>query len=431
MEFAALTVVGAFLVLIVIGMPVFMAMGIGAAVGTAMASGADRLFENLALGAFNSLNSFVLLAVPLYILAGTLLEATGLSARLFHFASVWVGGLRGGLGVATVIACSIFAAISGSSVATAATIGYVALPALTSRGYPDHRAAALIAAGGTLGILIPPSIGLLLFGQLTDQSVGALFVAGVIPGIVLALFMAIFTSLSTGTLSGEERVVVTWPQRLEAARQAGPILGLPIFIFVGIYSGFATPTEVAALAVVYVIVMGVAYRRLGVKQFVSAGKRALSGSVMIFMLVAFGSLMTQFLAQTGVPQAVTETIATSGLSHFAIVTLMIAFYVVLGMFLEALSMMLITVPILYPLSHQLGIHPLAFGIFVVLAVEVAQITPPVGINLFTVAGIGKISFATLSRSIIPYVLIMIAMMYLIVYAQQLATWLPATMSYGS
>lgn len=428
MEIAVLVVLGTFLALIAFGMPVFIAMGVGATLGTFMIGGADRLFENMALGSFSALNSFVLLAVPLYILAGTLLEETGLSNRLFTFAAAWVGGLRGGLGVATVVACSIFAAISGSSVATAAAIGLVALPALTSRGYTPERSGALIAAGGTLGILIPPSIGLLLYGALTDQSVGALFVAGVVPGIVLAFFMAIYTSVTADR--DPARVHITWHDRFGALQAAGPILALPVIIFVGIYSGVATPTEVATVAVFYVLIAGLLYRRLTMSQFFQAGSRALTGSVMIFMLVAFGSLLTQFFTQSGVPQALTAVIATSGLSHFLIVTLIILFYLVLGMFLEALSMMLITVPILFPLSQQLGIHPLTFGIFVVLAVEMAQITPPVGINLFTVSSIGKIPFEKLSRSVIPYVLILIGMMYLIVYVQGLATWLPATMRYG-
>lgn len=428
MEFAVVVVLATFITLIAAGMPVFIAMGIGATLGTAMIGGTDRLFENLALGTYNALNSFVLLAVPLYILAGTLLEATGLSARLFTFAASWVGGIRGGLGVATVVACSVFAAISGSSVATAAAIGLVALPALTARGYQADRSGALIAAGGTLGILIPPSIGLLLYGVLTDQSVGALFVAGVVPGIVLAFFMAIYTSVSTPRDPGLRPV--PWSERLQALRAAGPILALPAIIFIGIYTGIATPTEVAAIAVLYILVVGFAYGRLGRRNLVHAGRRALSGSVMIFMLVAFGSLLTQFFTQSGVPQALTRAIAGSGLDHFWIVTLVVVFYVVLGMFLEALSMMLVTVPILYPLAQQLGIHPLAFGIFVVLAVEVAQITPPVGINLFTIASIGKLRFDRLSRAVIPYVLILIGMMYLVVYAQGLATWLPATMRYG-
>lgn len=423
-----LIVLAIFLVMVVVGMPVFMAMGIGATLGMFMLNGADRLLENVALGTFNALNSQVLLAVPLYILAGTLLEATGLSGRLFTFASIWVRGLRGGLGVATVLACSIFAAISGSSVATAATIGMVALPALGARGYSSARSGALIAAGGTLGILIPPSIGLLLFGVLTDQSVGALFVAGVIPGILLAFLMAIYTSVTTPrdiTLPG-----ASWREKLGAFKEAGAILALPVVIFVGIYSGFASPTEVAAVAVLYIIVVGLSTRSLGIAQFLQAGKRAVSGSVMISMLVAFGSLLTQFFTQTGVPQAFTQAIAESGLSHFMIITLIVVFYVVLGMFLEALSMMLLTVPILMPLMVQLGIDPLVFGIFVILAVEVAQVTPPLGINLFAVASVGRIPLEKLAITIIPYVLIMVVMMYLVIYLPGIATWLPATMGYG-
>jgi len=428
MEIAALVVLTTFLGLMAFGMPVFLAMGVGAALGTYMLGGSDRLFADMALGTFNALNSFVLLAIPLYILAGTLLEATGLSTRLFTFASSWVGELRGGLGVATVIASSIFAAISGSSVATAATIGVVALPALTGRGYAPERSGALIAAGGTLGILIPPSIGLLVYGALTDQSVGALFVAGVVPGIVLAFFMALYTSSTTPRELSCARLPLS--KRLESLRAAGPVLALPIIVFVGIYSGLATPTEVAAIAVFYILIVGLLYRCLGFSEIMQAGSRALSASVMIFMLVAFGSLLTEFFTQSRVPQALTDAIAMSGLSRFWIVTLVVLFYFILGMFLEALSMMLITVPILFPLSQQLGINPLAFGIFVVLAVEMAQITPPVGINLFTIAGIGKIRLDKLSRSIIPYVLILVVMMYLMVYVQGLATWLPSTMQYG-
>jgi C4-dicarboxylate transporter DctM subunit len=429
MNAPTLIVLAAFLGLMALGMPVFMTMGIAAALGTWMLQGSDGLFQHIGLALFNSLNSYVLMAVPLYILAGTLLEATGLSKRLFTFAAVWVRGLRGGLGVATVIACSIFAAISGSSVATAATIGLVAIPVLAKNGYAAGPSGALVAAGGTLGILIPPSIGLLLYGVLTDQSVGALFVAGVIPGILLALAMAIYTSVSTTGNDALDRA--SWAERWRATREAGPILALPVIIVLGIYTGFATPTEVAAVAVLYIICVGVAHRCLGLAQFVAAGRRAITSSVMISMLVAFGSLLTNYFTLTGVPQAITQLIASSGLGFFGSVTAMIMFYLILGMFLEALSMMLLTVPILYPVAIALGIHPLAFGIFIVLAVEVAQVTPPVGINLFTVSGIGKIPFDQLSRSIIPYVLIMIAVMYGVVYAPQLSVWLPSTMGYGT
>lgn len=428
MEFIALGIIALFLVFLACGVPVFAAMGTSAILGTYLIEGSDRLLENAALGASNALGSFVLLAVPLYILAGTLLQQTGLSDRLFAFASTLAGGIRGGLGVATVLACSIFAAISGSSVATAATIGLVAIPVLSEKGYPAARTGALIGAGGTLGILIPPSIALLLYGVLTDQSVGALFVAGVVPGVVLALLMAGF-AMAINPRDPDTRAP-TSGELLIAVKNAGAILLLPVLIFAGIYTGVATPTEIAALAVAYIIAVGVATRTLGLAGLVKAGVVAMHSSVMIFLLVAFGALFTHFLTVTGVPQQVTTLIGNSGLGFFGTVTLMIVFYLILGMFLEALSMMLVTIPILFPLATAIGIHPLAFGIFVVLAIEAAQITPPVGINLFTISQIGKIPFEKISREIVPYVLLMVVMMYAVCYVQGLATWLPQTMDYG-
>ncbi|MFG1427116.1 TRAP transporter large permease [Roseixanthobacter glucoisosaccharinicivorans] len=422
-----LAIIALFLVLLATSVPVFVAMAVSALAGNYLLGGSD-LVQEAALTAYNALSSFVLLAVPLYILAGTLLQQTGLSDRLFAFAASLVSGIRGGLGVATVIACAIFAAISGSSVATAATIGLVAIPVLTRNGYPLARAGGLIAGGGTLGILIPPSIALLLYGVLTDQSIGALFVAGVIPGLLLAVLMAIYTIIINP--KDPKAQPVSAREVVRATLDAGPILLLPILIFAGIYSGVATATEVAALAVAYTVIVGLLTRTLGWKQFYQAGLTATHASVMIFMLVGFGALMTNFFTVTRMPQVLTELIAGSGLSFFGIVTVMVVFYLILGMFLEALSMMLITIPILYPVAQAAGINPLAFGIFVVLAIEVAQITPPVGINLFTVSQIGKIPFEQMARSIIPYVVLMITMMYLVVYWQDLATWLPHTMEYG-
>ncbi|MGF7159112.1 C4-dicarboxylate transporter DctM subunit [Rhodoligotrophos appendicifer] len=423
----AIGVIVFFLICLACSVPVFVAMGVSALLGNYLLGGSN-LLQDAALGAYNALNSFVLLAVPLYILAGTLLQQTGLSDRLFAFAASLVSGIRGGLGVATVIACAIFAAISGSSVATAATIGLVAIPVLTRNGYPLARSGGLIAGGGTLGILIPPSIALLLYGVLTDQSIGALFVAGVIPGVMLALIMAVYTIFMNPRDPDAKQASVK--DILKATLDAGAILLLPILIFAGIYTGVATATEVAALAVVYTVMVGLVTRTLGWQQFVKAGLAATHASVMILMLVAFGALMTHFLTVTRVPQALTEVIAGSGLGFFGVLTVMVVFYLILGMFLEALSMMLITIPILYPVAMAAGIHPLAFGIFVVLAIEVAQITPPVGINLFTVSQIGKIPFESMAKAIIPYVVMMILMMYAVAYWQDLATWLPQTMDYG-
>ncbi|MBV6273369.1 TRAP transporter large permease [Alcaligenaceae bacterium CGII-47] len=426
MELIAIGVIGFFVLSLILSIPVFVAMGLSAVVGSYFL-GDINIFQDAALNAYNSLNSFVLLAVPLYILAGALLEQTGLSNRLFTFAASLVSSIRGGLGVATVIASAIFAAISGSSVATAATIGLVAIPILTANGYPGGRSGALVAAGGTLGILIPPSIALLLYGVLTDQSIGALFVAGVVPGIALATVMALYTIVVNPRDPGAKQASVK--EILKASVDAGAILLLPILIFYGIYSGLATATEVAALAVLYTVIVGLLSRTLTLKKFYQAGLTATHASVMIFMLVAFGALMTHFLTVTRVPQALTELISGSGLGYFGTISLMIAFYIVLGMFLEALSMMLITIPILFPVAMAIGMDPLAFGIFVVLAIEIAQITPPVGINLFTVSQIAKIPFEDIIKSIVPYVVMAILMIYAVAYWQEIATWLPRTMEY--
>jgi C4-dicarboxylate transporter DctM subunit len=344
---------------------------------------------------------------------------------LFEFERAWVGRVPGGLGVATVLACAIFAAISGSSVATVATVGLVAFPALTSRGYREEFGGALIAAGGTLGILIPPSIALILYGLLTEQSIGALFIAGAIPGLVLAAMMAVYTMVFARVDTDTKGVPMI--EKLQATRRAIWIVILPVFVLLSIYMGFATPTEVAAIAVVYVLLVGLLTRRLNLAKLRTATVHALRTTVMIFMIVAFGRTLTEFFTLTGLPQLAVETVQTLGLAPFTVVALMIAIYIVLGTFLEAASMMLISVPILFPVSQSIGMDPLAFGIFVVLAIEAAQITPPIGINLYTLAAIGKVHLGKMALQVLPYVGMMIVMMMTMFLLPELATWLPGTM----
>jgi C4-dicarboxylate transporter DctM subunit len=363
--------------------------------------------------------------VPLYIYAGTLMEVAGLNEKLFKFARVWVGQVPGGLGVATVVACAIFAAICGSSVATAVTIGLVAFPALVRGGYTPHFSGSLIAAGGTLGILIPPSIAMIIFGVLTEQSIAKLFIAGALPGVLLASLMAIYAILFSNVKADPEPV--TWRQRIAVTREAILVLLLPLGVLVSIYSGLATATEVAALAVVYVIFVGLVTRMLTWSHFLTATMKATRTSVMIFMMIAFGQALTEFFTLTGLPQMVVDLVSEAGLGYLAVVTLMVLIYILLGTFLEATSMMLVSVPIMYPLARSIGMDPLAFGVFVVLAVEVAQIHPPFGINLYALSGIGKVHIGRMSISVIPYVVMMIAMMFAVSVLPGIATWLPGTM----
>jgi len=425
----ALAVLLLFLAFSAAGMPVFLSMGVASLSGTAAIEGFDMLLTNLALEAYSSIDAFVLVAVPMYVLAGCLLEATGLSRRLFAFAGLVCSSLRGGLGVATVLACAIFAAISGSSVATAATIGFVALPAMAEHGYRREDSGSLVAAGGTLGILIPPSIPLIIYGLMTDQSIGALFVAGILPGVTLAVVIALYVATTSAVKRAAARH--DWSERTRITREALLILVLPLLVFVGIYSGVATATEVAALAVVYTLLVGLGTRTLTLAKIRDATLSALKSSVMIFALVAFGAAMTKLFTVSGVPQALVAGIQGTGLPPLAVFTLIVLTYLILGMFLEALSMMVVTVPILYPVAVALGVPPIAFGIIVVLAVEAAQITPPVGINLFTISKIGNVPFGPMSRAIVPYVGLLVMMMYATYFAPQIATWLPSTMDYGN
>jgi len=421
----ALTILVLFLVLVAVGLPVFVAMGLASLTGIIALGDTGAPILDMALTVYQTLGNFVLLAVPLYILVGTMMEQSRLNENLFDFARAWLGRMPGGLGVATVLACGIFAAISGSSVATVATIGLVAYPALTSRGYGQPFSGALIAAGGTLGILIPPSIALILYGMLTEQSIGELFVAGAVPGVVLASLMAIYAMLFSGV--GRAEAVVPWAEKVQATRRALWIIALPVFILAAIYTGLATPTEVAAIAVVYVLVVGLITGRLDFPKLRIATMRALRTTVMIFMIVAFGRILTEFFTLTGLPQLAVETVQALGLAPIAVVALMVAIYIILGTFLEATSMMLISVPILFPVSQAIGMNPLVFGIFVVLAIEAAQITPPIGINLYTLAAISKVHLGRLALHVLPYVGIMIAMMFTVYFVPGLVTWLPGTM----
>lgn len=419
----ALGVLLFFFALVIAGTPIFGAMGIAALTGVWLLDESTTPLINLGLTVYQSLGNFLLIAVPLYIYAGTLMEVAGLNEKLFKFARAWVGAVPGGLGVATVVACAIFAAICGSSVATAVTIGLVAFPALVRGGYTPHFSGSLIAAGGTLGILIPPSIAMIIFGVLTEQSIAQLFIAGAVPGVLLAALMALYAVFFSGVRS--DPAPMTWGERFRVTREAILVLFLPLGVLFSIYSGLATPTEVAALAVAYVI--GIATRMLTWQHFWDATMKATRTSVMIFMMIAFGQALTEFFTLTGLPQMVVDLVSSSGLGYLAVVTLMVLIYILLGTFLEATSMMLVSVPIMFPLAKAIGMDPLAFGVFVVLAVEVAQIHPPFGINLYALSGIGKVHIGRMSISVLPYIVMMIAMMFGISLFPQIVTWLPSTM----
>lgn len=420
-----LSIVVLFLAMMAIGIPVFVAMGIAALIGFILVKELDIALAGMTETLWQGSHVFELIAIPLFILTGTIMQRSDAGRDLFAVVKAFAGGIRNSSGVATIIACGIFAAICGSSIATAATVGLVAIPLLRRDGYGDARAGGFVAAGGTLGILIPPSVPLILYGIITETSIGDLFIAGVVPGLILMTVFATYVYLSGPGIYAAK--TTTSGEKWQLLRRSAGVLLLPPAIIASIYTGIFSPTEVGALAVIYVTALGFLQGRLNRTKLWEAVLAATKTSVMILMLVVFGQYFAHFLTYERVPQTIAEIITSVPGGAFVTITLIILVYLVLGMFLESAAMLLISIPIFFPVVQALGMDPITFGIFAVIAMEIAQISPPVGINLFTIHGISRIRLEVLSRGVLPFIAIQIALMYTVFYFPQLVLWLPGLM----
>lgn len=411
--------------LMLLGVPVFIAMAMSALLGSFLIQDPMLVFRTFIQNTWQSAGIFELVALPLFIYTGTLMQQTESSRDLFAVTKAWVGSVSNSLGVATVLACGIFSAITGSSIATAATIGLVAIPLLLEEGYGERRSAGFVAGGGTLGIIIPPSIPLILYGVITETSIGRLFIAGVVPGAIMLSLFALYVYLSRPAVRVDRNVA--WDEVWRATRAGLGVLFLPVLIIVAIYTGVFTPTEVGALAVLYVIGLGVVQRRLNWNKVWTATRVAMTTTGMLYMLIVFGQYFAHFLSFEYVPQDIASAIVEHAGGGVAAVTLMILTYVVLGMFIESAAMLLISIPIFFPVAMDVGMDPITFGIFACIAMEVAQISPPIGVNLFTIHGISRIRLWTIAKGAAPFLLIQLVMLYVVYYWPQLTLWLPSTM----
>lgn len=420
----------AMLAMMLLGLPIAVSMAAIGILGGLLAYGMPFI-DSIAPVVWGVHNDNLLTAIPLFVLMGELLLRSGIADRMFGALAAWLGRLPGGL-LHTGVGCSaLFAATSGSSVATAATIGTVALPSLHKRGYPMHLSLGSIAAGGTLGILIPPSVNMIIYGSLTDTSIGKLFVAGIIPGLLLTacfmLFIAAY-SLMTGSAKREEKVPLS--QRLRLLKDLVPPAVVFFIVMGSLYTGLATTTESAALGVVTSLLFAWRSGKLNWTLlqhcFVQTGKT--SGMILLIITAAF--ILNLAISLTGVAEAMTDWVTSFGLSATQMLLVLMVFYFLLGMFMDVLSMMVATIPITFPIVTHMGIDPVWFGIFIVLMCELGMITPPVGMNLFVVHGIrpdkGGIRDAMVGA--VPYVLIMIAFTLLLIVWPGIATWLPGKMS---
>ncbi|BDA85137.1 membrane protein [Aureimonas sp. SA4125] len=416
--------------LMLIGVPVAIALFGTAALGAVVYLGLPTLlvFGNQT---WSVLNDFILTAIPLFIFLGELLVRSGVADGMYRSLTDWLRRLPGGLLHTNIAASSLFAAVSGSSVATAATIGTVAIPAMEKYDYDDRITLGSIAAGATLGILIPPSINMIIYGSMSNTSIGQLFAAGIVPGVVLAfLFMAyiLVASLLKPSLAGRTPPDVPLAQKLRNLVDILPPLAIFVLVMGSIYTGWATPSESAALGVVGALVVTIAKRRFSLAMLHEAMLSTVKISAMILLIVVAAQFLNFVIGILGIPQTLTRVVGAVASSPLEAILLFIVFYFILGCFLETLSMMIATIPIVMPIVFHFGIDPVWFGVFLVIMMEVALITPPLGMNLFIVQGVrGRGSIVDVMRGAMPFVVIMLAMVALLVAFPSLALWLPGQM----
>lgn len=419
-------VLGGLILVILTGVPVFAALGLFG--GTLMLAGGGSIG---AIGeiVFGKLNIYLLVAIPLFTLMAHIMIRGRIVDDLYGTAHTLLRHLPGGLGVATVAACTIFAAISGSSVATALTIGAVAVPQMLRYGYSDKAAYGVVGGGGTLGILIPPSGPMVLFAVIADASIGQLFIAGVLPGLMLAAMFSIWCMVSQGRSGKVERLPrASLGEVAVALRKSFFALCLPAFVLGGMYLGVFTATEAAAAGALAALVVAMfVYRTLSLVDLWRSAMDASRTAAMIFMILAAAAVFSHVLTKMRIPQEIVALVTTYGLGQIEFLLAVMLIIFILGMFLETISIILITTPIVLPVLAALNIDPIWYGILLMINLELALITPPVGMNLFTIKAITKAPIERIILGVVPYALILLVGLMLVLAFPQIALWLPSTM----
>jgi C4-dicarboxylate transporter DctM subunit len=431
-EYVGICGIGLLLLLFVLRMPVAFAMALVGFVGFAYLSGPDPALSLLSQDIFESFSSYPLSVIPMFILMGSFAYASGISERLFQTTYTWVGALRGGLTIATVLACSGFAAICGSTAATAATMGKIALPEMRKYKYDITLAAGSVASAGTLGILIPPSTVFIVYGILVEESIGKLFVAGIIPGIILTLmFVGVVAILCHRNPSlGPPGEATSWKAKVKATGGIFEAIVLFLLAIGGLFLGWFSPTQAGAIGAGGALLIGLIRRKLTWKTFVESGKDGLLTACMVMFIITGATIFGHFLAVSNIPFLLADWIANLPISRMAIMTVIIFIYFMGGFFMDSMALIVVTVPIFYPIVQKLGFDPIWFGVIIVLTAEMGVITPPVGVNVFVIKGIAPdIPLELIFRGIIPFLFAIILLTILITLVPQIATFLPNLVSY--
>lgn len=425
--------IGAMFALMVLRTPVAFAMLLTGFFGIWIVEGLRRATAILFTETYSSVANYNLIVVPMFVLLGNVASEAGFSRALYDAAHAWVGRFRGGLASASVIGCAAFSAVSGSSVATAVTIGKVALPEMKRLGYAPGLSTGAIAAGGTLGFLIPPSTGFVLYAILTEESIGRLFMAGILPGLLMtALFiLAIWIVTLRNPEAGPPGEAVDWSESLRRLARALPLVSVICVSIGGIYLGAFTPVEASGIGAALVILIALASRALTARQFVKAVNDTVRTSAMLYMIVVGANVLNPFLALTDIPQALGQGLEALGLGSYGTLAVILLSYVVLGMFLDGLAMLVVTIPIYYPVILAAGFDPIWFGVIAVIVIEMGMITPPVGLNVFVVRGVaGDVALRTVFAGVVPFLVAMIATLFLIIAFPQIALTIPNSMFGG-
>ena len=420
---SAALIFGILLALMLTGMPISIALGL--TVLSFMFTMTTVPIESVGLKLFTGLDNFSIMAIPFFILAGTFLTRGGVARRMIAFTSSLIGHWPGGLGLAGVAASALFAAVSGSSVATVVAIGSIILPAMIEQGYPKRFGAGVITTSGALGILLPPSVILVLFGVSTNTSIGALFMAGVMPGILLAALMIGLTLVIAWRRGYPRMPRSTWFQRWRAFRESIWGLALIVIVMGGIYGGIFTPTEAAAVAAVYAFVIAVfVYRDLRLRDVPKVLLSAANTSAMLLYIITNAVLFSFMMTNEHIPQSMAAWIVAQ---HFNVWTFLFVVNIVLlaaGNVMEPTSILLIMAPILFPIATSLGVDPIHFGILMAVNMEVGLCHPPVGLNLYVASGIARMGISELTVAVLPWLVVMLMFLALISYVPTISIWLP-------
>ncbi|WMT89579.1 TRAP transporter large permease [Pelagibacterium sp. H642] len=417
----AVVMLGVMLLGFILSIPVAVSIGVASAVGLVITN------TNLLIlpkEIYTAIDKFPLAAIPFFILAGTIMERGGISLRLVNFAKSLVGGMQGGLAATCVLTCMMFAAVSGSSIATTFAIGAILIPALVREGYPRPYAAALQASSAELGIIIPPSIPLILYGVSTETSIGELFVGGIGPGIFVGVMMIIAVLIHArmnrfGKVAKENRLPV-----LRAALEALPALALPVVILGGIYSGITTPTEASVIAVFAALIIGMfIYREIGIKDLYPIFYKSVVSTVMIMIIIACAGLFSYLITRAGVPNAIGNYLSTTLSDPILFLLAVNVVLLLIGMFVETNSSILVLSPILVPVAVSMGIDPVHFGLIMTVNLAIGMVTPPLGVNVYAACTVGNVAFEKVVPRLLPFLGIMVLNLLVVTYVPEITLFL--------